>query len=333
MGVGADAPETEDRRALGAASADGRPRDPERARVHGRRAEAAQPTAAPDAPPAGAPGGPATRGQEEGPIEQKGRTAPLDAAQDLVRGQFGPRAERYVTSADHARGESLDRLVEWVRPEAHWRVLDVATGGGHTALALAPLVREVVAADVTAEMLEAAERHLRGRGVSNVAFCEADATNLPFGPAEFDLVTCRVAPHHFPDCARFVAETSRVLRPGGVAAVIDNVVPDDPDAAQYINELEKLRDPSHHWAYPCGEWRSFFERAGLVVERAETFRKARDFDAWAERMGVTGALRARLRGLLVTASGAAGEALAPSPDGERIRFYLTELLIIARRPG
>lgn len=323
---------------MGAAPANGRSRDPERVGGHARREADAAPAAAPDPPPSRPPPsgpaiGPAARREEEGPIEEERGTAPLDAARELVQKQFGPRAERYVASADHARGESLDRLVEWVRPESHWRVLDVATGGGHTALALAPHVREVVAADITVEMLEAANRHVREHGVSNVTFCEADAMNLPFGPADFDLVTCRVAPHHFPDCAKFVAEAARVLRRGGSAAVIDNVVPDDAGAAQYINELEKLRDPSHHWAYPRGEWIAFFERAGLAVERAETFRKARDFDTWAGIMGVTGTLRARLRGLIVTAPGAAGEALTPTPEGERIRFHLTELLIIARRPG
>lgn len=247
--------------------------------------------------------------------------------------QFGPRAEGYVSSVHHATGESLDRLVEWVRPEGHWRALDVATGGGHTALALAPHVREVVAADVTVEMLEAAERHVRERGAGNVTFCEADAMNLPFGPSEFDLVTCRVAPHHFPDCAKFVTEMCRVLRPGGLAGMIDNIVPDDPGAAKYINDLEKLRDPSHHWAYPRAEWNAFFERAGFVIERSETFRKARDFDTWAGMMGVTEPLRSRLRGLIVTAPGVAGEALSPEPEGERIRFHLTEVLIVARRPS
>ncbi|HEY7729233.1 MAG TPA: methyltransferase domain-containing protein [Candidatus Eisenbacteria bacterium] len=265
-------------------------------------------------------------------MEEKDGATPLDAARRLIQRQFGPRAERYVASADHARGESLERLIECVRPESHWRALDVATGGGHTALALAPLVREVVAADITVEMLEAAERFLRGQGVTNVTVCEADAMNLPFGAAEFDLVTCRIAPHHFPDCGKFVSETARVLRPGGVAAVVDNVVPEDREAAKFINDMERLRDPSHHWAYPRNEWIGFFEHAGLAVERAETFRKAMDFDTWAGRMGVKEPLRSRLRGMIVTAAGVAGEALSPEPDGERIRFHLTEALIVARRP-
>ena len=224
-------------------------------------------------------------------------------------------------------------MVALVRPEPHWRALDVATGGGHTALAIAPHVREVVASDITAEMLEAAERFIRGRGVANVSFCEADSMSLPFGSGEFDLATCRVAPHHFPDCPKFVRELWRVLRSGGTAAMVDNVVPDDPEAAKYINEIEQLRDPSHHWAYPAGEWTALYERAGFKVEAVETFRKERDFDNWSGMMGVTEPLKSRLRGMLVTAPGVAGEHLAPEPQGERIRFHLTEVLIIARKPA
>ena len=125
---------------------------------------------------------------------------------ELVKQRFGATAEKYVRSTDHSQGESLDRLVALVDPRPEWRALDIATGGGHTALALAPRVREVVATDLTAEMLAAAERFIRGQGAANVTFREADAMALPFGDAEFDLVTCRIAPHHFPDAAQFVRE-------------------------------------------------------------------------------------------------------------------------------
>jgi protein-L-isoaspartate O-methyltransferase len=94
---------------------------------------------------------------------------------DLVKRQFGAHADRYVASVHHATGESLDRLVALVAPRPEWRALDVATGGGHTALALAPLVREVVATDLTPKMLKAAEEFLRSRGVTNARFREADA--------------------------------------------------------------------------------------------------------------------------------------------------------------
>ncbi len=63
---------------------------------------------------------------------------------DLVKHQYDAHAQGYAASIVHAQGESLKRLVELIQPQKDWRVLDVPTGGGHTALAFAPFVREVV---------------------------------------------------------------------------------------------------------------------------------------------------------------------------------------------
>ncbi len=251
---------------------------------------------------------------------------------DLVRRQFGRHAQQYVASADHAKGESLDRLLALAAPRPEWRALDVATGGGHTALALAPHVREVVATDLTPGMLEAARAFIASKGVGNVVFREADATALPFAESEFDLITCRIAPHHFPDVARFVRETFRVLRPGGVAIVIDNVVPADRAAAEFINQFEKVRDPSHNWAHAESEWLEFFHAAGFIDLRRELFRKARDFDAWTGIMSVDSATKERLQSMLEEAPPGAVSALSPEVRDGKLRFYLDEILIVGRRP-
>lgn len=250
---------------------------------------------------------------------------------DLVRQQFGAHAEQYVASIHHATGESLNRMLELVAPQPDWRALDVATDGGHTALALAPSVWEVVATDLTAEMLAAAERFIRSKGVTNVTFREADAMALPFAEAEFDLVTCRIAPHHFPDCAQFAREMARVLRPGGLAALIDNVAPEDTAAARHINAWEKLRDPSHNWAYTTADWLGFFSAAGLDVSHSETFRKTVDFDYWCDMLDVDEKRRDQLRVLLLQAPATAREVLAPQVVGGALKFHLTEVLVIAKR--
>jgi len=254
-----------------------------------------------------------------------------DDTRDEVKRRFGAAAERYVRSADHVQGKSRDRLLEIVAPRPEWRALDIATGGGHTALALVPRVREVVASDITREMLEAAARFFEERGARNIRVAEADAGALPFEDASFDLVTCRIAPHHFPDCARFVRESARVVRPGGVVAVIDNVVPDDPAAAAAVNAFEKLRDPSHHWAYTVREWIAFFEDAGLTVGHAESFRKEIEFDGWLERMSVDAATRERLLAMLGDAGGGLAEALRPTRRDGVLRFSLAELLVAGTR--
>jgi len=255
----------------------------------------------------------------------------MDEDRDLVKRQFGLHAANYVSSPDHVRGDSLDRLLRLAQPQPDWRALDVATGGGHTALALAPLVREVVATDLTPEILRAAEQFIRSMGHANVSFREADAQDLPFGEAEFDLVTCRMAPHHFPDPARFVRECARVVRPGGRVAVIDNVTEPDPVAARHVNSFEKLRDPSHAWAYTLGEWESFFLGAGLSVEHAELFRKARDFHRWADTMSVAPKARLQLEVLIRQAPAPALASLRPREEGGRLVFDLMEVLMVGRR--
>jgi ubiquinone/menaquinone biosynthesis C-methylase UbiE len=112
----------------------------------------------------------------------------------LSKERFGEFAAGYVTSKTHAKGSDLDRLIDIAQPRADWHALDIATGGGHTALKFAPHVARVVASDITPQMLEKAREFIQGQGVVNVTFKEADAENLPFEEAQFDLVTCRIAP-------------------------------------------------------------------------------------------------------------------------------------------
>lgn len=253
----------------------------------------------------------------------------MEDARELSRRQFSAHAERYVTSRDHQSSESLDRLLVLAAPQPEWCALDIATGGGHTALALAPHVREVVASDLTREMLDAAERFIREKGITNVSFREADACGLPFDDATFDLVTCRVAPHHFADVGRFVRECARVVKPGGRVIVIDNLAPDDAEAAAYFNAIEKTRDPSHQRAYNEAKWVAFFRDAGLHVERVEHFRKRREFDFWAGMQSVDAPTRERLRAMFRDAPPGAKTALAPEEREGRLSFYLDEILILA----
>jgi len=251
---------------------------------------------------------------------------------ELVRKQFGRNAEHYVSSVAHVKGESLDRMLELLDPQPEWRALDIATGGGHTALALASRVREVIATDITPEMLRAAERFVRSRDVANVRFEEADAVALPYGDETFDLITCRIAPHHFPDCGRFVQEVARVLRPGGLFGLIDNVVPDNRSADRFVNSIERLRDPSHRRAYTVSEWKSFFEKARLEIRALEIFRKMLHFEQWSGIEGVTAELGEELWRMMEGATGAAREALAPELREGKRSFYLSEILAVGVRP-
>ncbi len=249
----------------------------------------------------------------------------------LSQQRFGARAGSYVTSTTHAQGVDLDRLPEIAQPEPEWTVLDVATGGGHTALKFAPHVAQVVATDLTPEMLDAAREFIAGQGVDNVEFKLADAEDLPFDAETFELVTCRLAPHHFPDAARFVRECARVLKPGGTLLVQDQVLPEDVDTARYVNGFEKLRDPSHNRAFPASEWRCMFEEAGLTVEHTEQIVKRHQFIAWAEQQDCTPEVIQRLTALLADAPPAAAQWMQPRNVGTLDATFVIHHFIIAGR--
>lgn len=260
----------------------------------------------------------------------------------LVQQQFGANAAAYATSTVHAKGASLARLVELVKPKSDWAVLDVATGAGHTALAFAPHVAHVVASDLTPEMLVEAAKLAGAKGYANMTTAKADAERLPFADASFDLVTSRIAPHHFPDIPAFLSESYRVLKPGGTFALVDNVAPDQAttpgfpaselaaaDAA--YNAFEKKRDPSHGRAWTTSEWVRGIENAGLTLVHTEHAPKGMDFATWCKTMQVPANIVAELRPMLTEASGALAAFLKPTIDGDKIGFTLSELIAIARK--
>jgi ubiquinone/menaquinone biosynthesis C-methylase UbiE len=221
---------------------------------------------------------------------------------NLVQSQFGAVAERYVTSAIHARGGDLARMIELAQPRGDERLLDIATGGGHTALAFAPYVREVVATDLTPRMLQVAEAFIREQGAANITFQLADAEVLPFRDADFEIVTTRIAPHHFPNPRQYVREVARVLRPGGVFVLDDNMAPDDQELDLFVNRFEQWRDPGHVRNHTIMEWSEWMQDAGLVVEHVDPLQVKRyEFANWTEQMRMPAAERDALEAWLLAA--------------------------------
>ena len=210
-----------------------------------------------------------------------------DAQARRVQAQFGASAHAYVTSPLHAAGEDLDRLLAWGAARRADRVLDVATGGGHTALAFASIASRVVAYDLTEAMLAAARAHVRSRGGANIEFVAGDAGALPFLDESFDVVTCRTAAHHFSDVAAAVRQIHRVLRPGGSLLLQDILGHDDADASAFILEVERRRDPSHVRSYRAAEWKAFLRAAGLTVMDDSVIWKLREWNEWTGRMRMT----------------------------------------------
>jgi len=200
-----------------------------------------------------------------------------------VQEYFSRTAESYVASFSHRAGDDLTRLIEIGEWTPTQTALDVATGGGHTALAVAPHVAHITVSDLTPRMLEQARTYLLDQGVTNAEFKVADAERLPFADASFDRVTCRIAPHHFPNIAQAVQEIARVLKSNGLFLLIDSIAPSEQELDAFLNTIEKRRDGSHGRSCTLEEWHQFFAEAGLQVEYEEIFRRGLRYDDWTKR--------------------------------------------------
>jgi len=192
----------------------------------------------------------------------------LDEVQKAAQEQFARQSHRYGRGHILENIEDVRSAVEQLRLPAKARVLDVATGGGHTGLYLASLGHEVTLADIAPPMLERAAKTAAERGLK-VETRQHAAEQLPYPDGQFDLVTCRVAAHHFSSPPDFIRETARVLKRGGFFLLIDGSVADDqPEAEEWIHDVEKLRDPSHHRFLTPRAWSRLCEADGLTVRSA-----------------------------------------------------------------
>lgn len=247
-----------------------------------------------------------------------------------VQKQFGDNAQNYVTSSVHAKQDELDRIFALANPFAEALVLDVGTGGGHTALRFAPHVKAVTATDLTPKMLDAAKAYITPQA-ENVTFEIADAVALPFDDASFDVVTCRIAAHHFPDIFPFMQGAARVLKPGGVLVIQDHYAPEDERDAEYVDAFERLRDPSHVYVPSLSEWRGNYLDVGLDVFAEELTYTRADFRAWAERMSCPPDVIERLEIMLIQAPDGVRDYYQPQAMGTPDATFIHRYVIMAGR--
>ena len=212
---------------------------------------------------------------------------------DDVRARFAATAERV---AEHSLAQ-VDGVREELRelfvPAGDERAVDVGTGAGTLARALAPLVGEVVGVDVVPELLELARRD----APSNVTFLQGDATHLPLEPASFDVAATRRTLHHIARPELVVAELARVVRPRGTVLVEDQIAPVDPLDALALDRFERARDPSHTRLLPDIDLRHLFEANGLVVVRTRFQSHRRELGYYLTLAGCRGEDAERVRAL------------------------------------
>jgi SAM-dependent methyltransferase len=189
---------------------------------------------------------------------------------------WSQRAEAFRESPTHREGPDLDLLVQWCEPGPDVKVLDVATGGGHVARRLREEGCTVVTVDPAPGMK---------------ADVVAPADHLPFEDGSFDVVTCRIAPHHFPDVHAAVQEMARVSN--RLLVIEDNVF-----RGEHVEEAERLRDPTHVRCYSEDEWKELVTEAGFEVEQVEPFERRQSVERWLDRVETPPDAAVRVRELL-----------------------------------
>lgn len=240
--------------------------------------------------------------------------------------RFDQHSAAYLESAVHRAGDDLDQLGRWCSSAT--RGLDVATGAGHTAGALAEAgVDDVVAVDAAPDMVETAESSF-----PDVSGVVGDAEALPFATGSFDAVTCRIAAHHFPDPEAFVSEVARVLEPGGTFAFEDNVAPDDDALDEFLNTVERLRDPTHVRSYRVSQWLDWLEAAGFTVEESRVVQKTIEYDEWVATQETPAKNRRNLEARFESAPPGAAELYELTfEDGDISSFANLKALVRATR--
>lgn len=257
----------------------------------------------------------------------------LNAVQRASQEQFSKQSQHY------GRGHVLENIddvrsaVAKMSFPTRAKVLDVATGGGHTGLYLASLGHDVTLADLAQPMLDRAAKLAADRGL-NVTTRQHPAEEFPWADKSFDLVTCRVAPHHFSSPDKFVRESARVLKSGGWFLLIDGSVADgQPEVEEWSHQVEKLRDPSHNRLLTPQTWKDLCAKAGLQVQSAElTSFKQPDLNWYFEAANTPAENRKEVLKLIATAPASVKQLLKLGEEDGKIIWWWQRLTLIARKP-
>lgn len=257
---------------------------------------------------------------------------PQQQQASVTRRQFGEQAKAYASSALHSRDESLD-IMEGMAKEhlgratAHPNVVDVGCGAGFTAAAMSALADRVLATDLTPEMVEQARRVGRERDAAGMSVAVAAASSLPVRSGSADLLTCRYAFHHMVEAEQVLGEFHRVLTDEGCFLLADTVATEDPEVYQWMDTVERLRDPSHHLNRSPSELLRLIEECGFRVTAQGTSRVHLDLESWVKRSATPTAEVAELRRLLMGAAPDVANAFGIVLGQTEIRFSWPVLVI------
>lgn len=220
----------------------------------------------------------------------------------------------------HADDAQLARLLTHLAPRPGQTVLDLGTGNGYVALAVAasePACR-VTGVDVAARAIAEDVALAKARGLDNARFTAYGGVALPFADDHFDAAASRYAFHHFPDPDTSLAELARVLRAGGRLALAD-AIRDEADEVDFVNRFQALKRDGHVCMYTRDELTGLVTRHGFRID--EVFESAIAFTR--ERSAAYDALVQDTPAPVL-----ARYALTVGEDHIRLRFRILNLLLV-----
>jgi len=252
-----------------------------------------------------------------------------DTHNAVVIEQYDSRANAYLSSAVHAKGEDLELMASLIghRPDAV--ALDMGCGGGHVAFRMAGLVNKVVAYDLSESMLATVAAEAQRRGLSNIVTKQGAAEALPCPSDSFDVVATRYSAHHWHAFPEGLAQMKRVVKPGGLAIFMDVVTPGVPLLDTWLQSMELLRDPSHVRNVSLDEWKAALTSLGFEVGQVSKYRLRLEFTSWIERMKTPEVHVAAIKSLQQRAASAVTDYFEIEDDGS---FTVDTALITARKP-
>jgi SAM-dependent methyltransferase len=177
---------------------------------------------------------------------------------EILQSEF-ERVARVFDKRTRGRFDHLG-VVEFVRLREGESVAEIGAGTGNFLSLFSNRAARLIAVDLTAGMLSEARKRIHG-----AELVVADGAQLPLRTGSIDVVTSAQALHHILRPVPFLKEMRRVASPDGRILIVDHVAPESYEQATMMNELERVRDPSHAASRPPSAFRIMARASGLEI--------------------------------------------------------------------
>lgn len=163
----------------------------------------------------------------------------------------------------------IDSIIDILPVKRGMRILDLGTGSGYLAFAIARRYPDVslTGLDIVEKALEQNRKRAEHEGIENLSFSSYDGISFPFEKGSFDMVVSRYALHHFPDIHKSLSEVHRVLSEKGCFFISDPS-PNENDTSGFADEYMQVKPDGHIRFRAFAEWIALCSQNGFYLEES-----------------------------------------------------------------